>query len=1035
MSLTVRFAFIFLLAFFYSSLGAVTGGLSASSQPRGRISFQAYTVEQGLTNLTVIHIYQDKQGFIWVASDDGLFRYGGSRFEAYGLKEGLPSSEITFLQEAEHGDMWVSTPRGLARWNGRGFTAVSYANDAARMRITGLAYFQKQLWVASDHGPYIRNEQAQFKPVPGWQFGKVTAMSKHAKLESSQESPDHALYLAAWQDQAQLYEYRQQQWHQLALPPELAQTRISAIVEDGQQRLWVRSTHSLWVRPRGEQQFQLANTVFPLTGDSGDAQLILGNHGDVWLPSQGGLIHIDGDKQTAYTTQDGLPTPWIRTAMQDKEGSLWVGSTGLYRILGRGIWRTFSQSEGLPIDRMRAIVRDQSGQLWAGTDNGLAQVQGDRWQAIVGTSGFAVRSIFQLSDQELLLAGAPATQVFRYHTKTQQLRAIPINPEVNAERINRLILDRHGRLWAGTKGGGLWQALFHDKNWRFTQLELPGSSPRENFTDVDEDSEGRIWTTGEHGLMMLESDRWHRFTVQHGLRHNNTRFIRSTRDGDLLFSYFESYGVTRARFQDGQFRILQHYDSAHGLENDKIYLFGEDIYKRVWIGTAKGVDLITPKGIEHFGIYNGLPGEDTNTMAFLAENNGDVWIGTSTGLGLFQAARYTGLTAAPKTVFLQLKLGKQIHQAQLEPHIVSADTALFETQFASLAFSQEKAIQQEVRLLGLENEWHPANSHEARYAGLNYGNYQFEARSRIGLGEWGPPAVFRFIVLPHWWQTWWFRSLMVLLALVIIALLIRWRVHALRRRNLALEAMVQERTKALELANEALKNQSLTDSLTGLRNRRYLGESMLEHIAQVTRVTREVVGDRRERLSLNINLLFIMVDLDHFKHINDQYGHAAGDKVLKQLAAILKSCIRETDTAVRWGGEEFLIVGRLVSQAEASVVIERIRARVSAHPFDIEQAQPLHVTCSIGFALYPFVAEIPDALHWEKIVEIADACLYLAKRSGRDAWVGVQSHAECTPSEAVKTRPDNLHSFVDRGVLQLQSSLTLDKIVWAEQAN
>ena len=99
--------------------------------------------------------------------------------------------------------------------------------------------------------------------------------------------------------------------------------------------------------------------------------------------------------------------------------------------------------------------------------------------------------------------------------------------------------------------------------------------------------------------------------------------------------------------------------------------------------------------------------------------------------------------------------------------------------------------------------------------------------------------------------------------------------------------------------------------------------------------------------------------------------------------------VGEDTAAIRWGGEEFLVVSRNVRRENYTVLLERIRHAVETHPFDICKESPLHLTCSIGAAVFPFLTKFPDVLSWDKVVNLADACLYAAKRSGRNAWVGI----------------------------------------------
>ncbi|HUH54254.1 MAG TPA: GGDEF domain-containing protein, partial [Rhodanobacter sp.] len=172
----------------------------------------------------------------------------------------------------------------------------------------------------------------------------------------------------------------------------------------------------------------------------------------------------------------------------------------------------------------------------------------------------------------------------------------------------------------------------------------------------------------------------------------------------------------------------------------------------------------------------------------------------------------------------------------------------------------------------------------------------------------------------------------------------------------------------------------------------------------------------------NINLLFLLIDIDHFKDVNDHYGHAAGDRVLAQLRDITLAAIRETDTPVRWGGEEFLVIARRTNSESGPVIAEHIRRLMAQHEFDLGNGMFIRRTCSIGFASYPVLPNEPWRFSWEDVVSLADQCLYAAKHNGRNSWVGVrQLH---TPTAGTTDLPltANLDALVAEGYLRLQVS-------------
>jgi diguanylate cyclase (GGDEF)-like protein len=180
---------------------------------------------------------------------------------------------------------------------------------------------------------------------------------------------------------------------------------------------------------------------------------------------------------------------------------------------------------------------------------------------------------------------------------------------------------------------------------------------------------------------------------------------------------------------------------------------------------------------------------------------------------------------------------------------------------------------------------------------------------------------------------------------------------------------------------------SVTDALTGVWNRRYVHQTMQMDVAASLRRHRAMAS--RGAFPEDADLIFMMLDVDHFKRVNDEFGHAAGDQVLVQLGTVLRTTSRDSDIVVRWGGEEFLIIARFTNRQQAAATAERLRQAVERHVTTLADGRPIRITCSIGFAAFPFDLAMPDALGWDAVVALADQAGYAAKRAGRNAWVGL----------------------------------------------
>ena len=244
-----------------------------------------------------------------------------------------------------------------------------------------------------------------------------------------------------------------------------------------------------------------------------------------------------------------------------------------------------------------------------------------------------------------------------------------------------------------------------------------------------------------------------------------------------------------------------------------------------------------------------------------------------------------------------------------------------------------------------------------------------------------------------------------------------------------LEERVKMRTLELEQKNKELEEASLTDALTGLRNRRYIHSYLKNDIAISLRHYQHGASDRDP--NLEPDLIFFLLDMDHFKLVNDTYGHSAGDMVLIQLSKLLVEVFREADCLVRWGGEEFLVVARFVCRKNAAVMAERIRAAVENHDFDIGEGRTIKKTCSLGFAIYPFLTEHPEQLSWSQVVDIADLALYAAKNTSRNASVGLIAEQEVGVEGLLQRILEDPATAIEKAECQVISSYPSSaRIVW-----
>jgi diguanylate cyclase (GGDEF)-like protein len=230
-----------------------------------------------------------------------------------------------------------------------------------------------------------------------------------------------------------------------------------------------------------------------------------------------------------------------------------------------------------------------------------------------------------------------------------------------------------------------------------------------------------------------------------------------------------------------------------------------------------------------------------------------------------------------------------------------------------------------------------------------------------------------------------FRLLLTLITMMVLGALTWIKQHRL--------------DKELARANRELREDSLTDVLTGARNRRFLNAMIDSDVRQVLRSYSPVASLQGKR---NRDLVFYIIDTDHFKEVNDRYGHDVGDKLLVEMARRISSAIRHSDALIRWGGDEFLVASRYTNREDSATLANRVLSFVGRDPFEIEGCVSIPCTCSIGWAVFPWFEDSVETIPYGEVIRLADSALYQAKKAGRNQAFGLLPTRKVPASAGLK---------------------------------
>ncbi len=756
---------------------------TASAQtPPGRWPFVEHVVET-ISGYQVRSLAQDSRGFLWIGTTDGLFRYDGSRIEPIDMRGTFVSRRAERLQVTPDGGVWCVTPLEARRWQDGRWLPFPAHHQPPGIFHTLATDPQGRAFISTDAGLFQEQPGGGFQLVPGWP-GKEAAALWIDKTGDVYVTAPGVLYKrgtdGSWTT-----------WgREVGLPAE----RLLLLGRDADERLWVFGAYRLLaVSLRSGKVEELHDIV----GNRRLEVVLPVPWGGVWIGTNRGLVEYDGHGPARLLP--GSPR-WANALLLDREGSLWVGGVGVQRLAGRGQWRTYTSREGLPTDEIFAIQRDSKGQLWVGTFDGVARATAKGWESVPGLTKDVFTAITPDAQGHLWLGGNALGTLFRYGLATGEVTRFALEGGTGNERVRRLVFDREGTLWAATTGG-LFRA--EGPRRRFVHVPLPGRVINPILVDLLVDSEERLWIAGGSGLAVLEKGQLRRFSMADGLRQEEVLWLAEPQPGRLCIAYGLAHGLDCFRYENGRLENVLHHDMRSGLASDNIVFLKADSRGRLWVGSGRGLDRVDPEGIVHFGVAEGMPGDDCDDHAFWEDPDGSVWIGTSKGLGHFREPSLVQPPAPLQVILTRVQAGEQRLTAPEGQPELTYERNTLEFDWAVPTFTAGRGVVREVRLEGLEPEFRE-EEHRARYVGLPPGRYEFQARARRPNEAWGPVTRFAFVIRPPWWLTWWFRLALVLVGTVTLWALARWRQHALRARNTQLEQLVEQRTRELTEAQEQL---------------------------------------------------------------------------------------------------------------------------------------------------------------------------------------------------------------------------------------
>jgi ligand-binding sensor domain-containing protein/signal transduction histidine kinase len=702
-----------------------------------RLPIRQYGVADGLAQNQVVSILQDRRGFLWFGSWEGLSRFDGRRFVNYGLDDGLPHAVVNSLSEDPSGRLWVGTSGGLA-------TLIEEAapGDRSRFRPHGAGLGPENTvlavvfepdgrpWCLTRSGLYRGREERDL----AWTFERALSGAPGAdSTQTALADPQGRLWFGVLDTLVSVSQGRVERH----LPPAaLRGGDILGLLERAPGRILVAFKHDVLEFTAASASWSWMD--LELEDNELTGPLARNARGVLFVGTRGGLLRIEGEGQRLYTAEEGLAQDYVGALAVDREGDLWIGhgakgsGRGLSRLLDNGI-QSWTQREGLPEPSTLGIAVSADGRVHASTeDSGLFEILDDgRIRTVPGSRGRPLdeaqrrlaqdaRGDWWMGTQRSLFRFAgPALRIdhgSRRFTAADGFAGVPV--DIHA--------DPQGGVSVATADGSFYR--FDPERPQPERSRIDPSPPGAQVQSFLHDHQGRLWL---------------------GLRHHG---LSMTADPSVPVPRWTSYST------------------RNGLASNAVWCLAEDARGRIYAGTSRGLDRLDPETgrVRHFKTSDGLPGDVVNDCT--VDAGGHLWLALQGGVARLDPEARPPLPRGPSVYLTRVAVaGAEVPLPERgTPRLDGLELPAARNSLVIdyLAPGADE-VSYQYRLENVDREWSaPSPTSSVHYARLPPGRYRFTVRALLAEGvPSAEPALLEFRVAPPFWRRGWFLALMGALAL------------------------------------------------------------------------------------------------------------------------------------------------------------------------------------------------------------------------------------------------------------------------------
>lgn len=754
----MRLTHIFLLALL--SITTLNTRVCAQGLP-----LKNFSIQSGLSQSVVNDIFQDADGYIWIATEFGLNKFNMFSFINYFEENGLSHNNTHAIFQTSRGEILIGTDNGLDVLEGNGFSR--YPGTDILRGSSVIEIFEDNLgglWIGTNSVGlfYFRDDSFQHYSTENGLVDNTVRSIVQLDDDRIAVATRGGISVLSSRNRQIVQNYTQQDG--------LSESRTRDILQRQDGSIWVATRNGITILNDGELSYLNVRDglIHPRVN-----KLMDDGNGGVWIATEGGISHYEYGRFANYTDNNGLSNNIITSLFKDFEGNVWIGSYGGGAdLLGRELFLHYTVQQGLLSNMITSFAQDPAGGIWIGSyGGGISRVQDQTVMTLTTANNLIDNRVYTMTKDRM---GRIWIGTRNGVSLMENGRIFPGNqfPDLPDPKVRRILEDRNGDMWIATYGGGIAR---YRNGVRVRVYDTSNGLPNNIVMDMLETRDGTIWAATHGGVVMIRDNQMTAFNTENGLVQNSTISVFEDSIGQIWIGTFGGLSVYFA----GSIRNITTDD---GLPNNVVYFVTEDERGFIWIGTNNGLvrynvalneDISDPDRVrddlrfKNYTTEAGLTSIEMNSSAVFREQDGNIWLGTVGGANIFRTRMDVDITAGPPIHIERLRLFEEVQSHDIREFRHDQNFIGFD--FVGLSFANPSGILYEYRLRDVDQTWQQTRQRSVRYTTLPPGDYRFEVRARNHDGYWSTRSTsISFIIAPPYWRTWWFYLIMSFAILLIL---------------------------------------------------------------------------------------------------------------------------------------------------------------------------------------------------------------------------------------------------------------------------